>query len=200
MPKCDSPLFFLSDRPRGETDYHIGVIGLNLCFVCRLVSYNCAAPVTAVNYDIAALGVGLCLNRAEYSAAGVCSVAGIYVNVQRTEAEWAMITRGVSERKHLLVAVFTYKAGIVLGKSLSGVRYYFVHFIDPFCACLRRIIFPLAVNNISTLIGRSDMKRILAILGVVIVCMLLGISVEWARESDITLVSASPAAIAGERE
>ena len=42
------------------------------------------------------------------------------------------------------------------------------------------------------------MKRMLAILGVVIICMLLGISVEWARESEITLVSAAPAAIAGE--
>ena len=42
------------------------------------------------------------------------------------------------------------------------------------------------------------MKRMLAILGVVVICMLLGISVEWARESEITLVSATPAAIAGE--
>lgn len=42
------------------------------------------------------------------------------------------------------------------------------------------------------------MKRVLGILGVVLICMLLGISIEWARESDVTLVSSSPAAIAGE--
>ncbi len=42
------------------------------------------------------------------------------------------------------------------------------------------------------------MKRMLAILGVIIMCMLLGISVEWARDGDVTLVSTAPAAIAGE--
>lgn len=42
------------------------------------------------------------------------------------------------------------------------------------------------------------MKRVLGIVGVIAICMLLGISVEWARESEVTLVSAEPAAIAGD--
>ena len=42
------------------------------------------------------------------------------------------------------------------------------------------------------------MKKVLGILGVALICMLLGISVEWARESDVSLVSSSPAALAGE--
>ena len=48
----------------------------------RLVSYHLAALVTAMDDDIALLGVGLCFDGAEDTAAGVGSVTGVDINVE----------------------------------------------------------------------------------------------------------------------
>ena len=60
------------------------------------------------------------------------------------------------------------------------------------------MIFPPFANNMIIDKRGENMKRVLGIFGVVLICMLLGISVEWARDGELTLVSSSPAAIAGE--
>ena len=97
----------------GQFDNKIEVIGLDLCLVSRLVSYNGAALFALVENYKAALRVGLCSAGAKYSSAFVSSVPGVYINVERAEAEWAMITRGVSEGEHLFFTVGADKSVIV---------------------------------------------------------------------------------------
>ena len=63
----------------------------------RLVSYHLAAHVTAMYDDVSLLGIGLCLDGAENAAAGIGSVTGVYINVQRAKAKRAVISRGVSK-------------------------------------------------------------------------------------------------------
>lgn len=56
------------------------------------VADDSAASVALVYYYIAALCVGLGFYRAEDAAAGICSVAGVHVNVEGTEAERAVVS------------------------------------------------------------------------------------------------------------
>lgn len=58
----------------------------------RLVSYHLTALVTSVDDDVALLGIGLGFYGAENAAAGVGSVTGVDIHVQRAEAEWAVVT------------------------------------------------------------------------------------------------------------
>jgi hypothetical protein len=102
----------------GELDDQIHIVGLDLCLVSGLVSDRLAAFFTAVNYDISLLRVGHSTNRAEYSATFVGSVAGIYVHVERAEAEWTVISRGVDKGQNLFTAIFADKAGIIFSKTL----------------------------------------------------------------------------------
>ena len=67
--------------PRGELDNQIHVIGLGFGFVGGFVAHCRAATLAFVDYNVAALGVGLGFYRAEYSAAFVCSIARIYIHV-----------------------------------------------------------------------------------------------------------------------
>ena len=76
----------------------------------RLVAYDFATLVTAVNYDVAALRIGQGTDRAEYSAALVCSVTGIYIHVKRAKAERTVVARGVAKGQNLTAAVLTYEA------------------------------------------------------------------------------------------
>ena len=101
----------------GKLDYKIHIVGLNLSLVGGLVSHYLAALFTAVNYYITAFGVGKRSYRAQNSAARICSVPGVYINVKRREAKRAVISRGISERKNLATAAFAYKSVIVFGKS-----------------------------------------------------------------------------------
>ena len=75
-----------------KLNYKVGVVRLYLCLVSRLVSNYLSAFLTFMDNDVSALCVGLCLDRAENTAAVVLSVAGIYVNVQRAEAKRAVIS------------------------------------------------------------------------------------------------------------
>ena len=120
----------LSSDSCGELNEQIVVVGLNLCLVCRAVADGSAAFVAAVNYDISALCVGERLNGAQDTAAVVGSVTGIYINVQGAKTKGAVISRGVSEREHLLAAILADKALVVFLKSL------FFHSGFPFAFCV----------------------------------------------------------------
>jgi hypothetical protein len=87
--------------------------------VRRFVSDGFTALFATVNDYITALGVGKRSYRAKYSAAVILAVAGVDINVKRAKAEWAVVTRGVSERKHLFAAILAYKSVIVFCKSFS---------------------------------------------------------------------------------
>ena len=82
-PDDSSPYDGGSVFRRGELDYQVHIVGLNLCLVCRLVSDRLAAPLAAVDDDIALLRVGHSTYGAKNAAALVGSVTGIHVNVKR---------------------------------------------------------------------------------------------------------------------
>ena len=84
--------FDLSVFCRGELDDEIHIVGLDLCLVRRLVSDDLAAPLASVYDDEAFFRIGLGTYRTQDAAAGVCSVAGVNIYVQRAEAEWTMIS------------------------------------------------------------------------------------------------------------
>ena len=87
-PGGDLPLASVHSR---ESYYKVKIVRLILSLVRRLVAYGSTAPFAAVNDYITALGVGLRLYGAQNSAALVCPVSRIYVNVQRAKAEWAVV-------------------------------------------------------------------------------------------------------------
>ena len=70
----------------------LAVIGLNLRILSSTVSYNSAAPLAPVYDDKAAARVGQRLYGAKYSAAGVCAISRIYINVQRAQAEGTVVS------------------------------------------------------------------------------------------------------------
>ena len=97
-------------EPCRKTDNKIGIIGLNLCLVGSLVSNYRAASVASVDDHVSLFRIGLGSDRAENTAAIVCSVAGIYINVKGTKAERAMISRGIAKRQNLFAAGFADEA------------------------------------------------------------------------------------------
>ena len=64
----------------------------------RLVADCCTAPFALMDDDISLLRVGKNLYWAENAAAGVGSVARVYINVKGTEAKGTMIARGYAKR------------------------------------------------------------------------------------------------------
>ena len=110
--------FSLPSYTCGELDEQVGIIGLDLSVVCRLVADGGTAFFAAMDKNKSALRVGESLDRSEKTAAIVCPVPGIHVNVKGAKAERAMVTRGVAKRKHLFAAILAYKPRIVFLKSL----------------------------------------------------------------------------------
>lgn len=98
---------------RGQFDNKVEVIGLDLCLVSRLVSDDSAAFFALVENYKSALRIGLCSAGAKDSTAFVSSVSGVYINVERAEAEWAVVARGVSQGEHLFFTVGADKSVIV---------------------------------------------------------------------------------------
>ena len=94
----------------GEADNQVGIVGLHLCLVGGFVARDFATTVTAVDEDVATLGVGKGADGAENAATGVGAVAGENVYVQRAEAEGAVVARGVAKGQYLTAAVLAYKA------------------------------------------------------------------------------------------
>ena len=99
--------------PRRQLDDEVGIIGLDLCLVCSLITYDGTTPLTPVSDYIAAPCVRLCLDRSQYSTTGVSSISRIYVHVDGAEAEGTMVSRRVAKRENLLAAVLADKATIV---------------------------------------------------------------------------------------
>ena len=110
----------------GEADDKVGVVGLYLRLVGGFVARDFATTVTAVNEDIAALGVRKGADGAENTATGIGAVTGENVYVQGAEAEGAMVARGVAEREHLFATVLAGEAAIVFLKS------FLLHSVSPF--------------------------------------------------------------------
>jgi len=69
------------NRACGQLYQKVGIIRLNLCFVGSLVAHDLAAFFAFVHYYIAPFCIGERSYGAENSAAGICSVPRIYVNV-----------------------------------------------------------------------------------------------------------------------
>ena len=83
---------------RGERDDQIEIVGLYLCLVRRATARRAAAFFTAMQDDVAALGVRLGTDGTQGPATLVCSVSGVDIYVQRIEAKGTMVARGVAER------------------------------------------------------------------------------------------------------
>ena len=75
-------LFIISVLNCGELYKKICIVRLDLCLMCRLVSHYGTAPLALVDYYISSAWVGQGTDRAEYSAAIVRSVTGVYINVK----------------------------------------------------------------------------------------------------------------------
>ena len=99
--------------PGGKLYEKVGIVGLDFCLVGGFIADGCAASIASVNDDVSLFGVGLCPYRAEYSAAIVCPVTRIYINVKRAKAKRTVIARGIAKGHDLFAAIFAYKAGIV---------------------------------------------------------------------------------------
>jgi hypothetical protein len=81
------------------------------------VSANFTAFFAFMNYDKAALRVGLGSDWAQKPSAIVCSVTRININVKRPKAKGTVISRACTHRQHLLAAVTADKGFILFGKS-----------------------------------------------------------------------------------
>ena len=118
-----------SDVSRGELYQQVQVIRLNLCLVCRAVSFYRAAFFAFVNDDISLFRVGFHPYRAHDTAAWISSVSRVYIDMERAEASRAMIARTVAERLNLKPAVFADERVVVFCKKLllriSHLRIFF---------------------------------------------------------------------------
>ena len=66
---------------RGELYYKLYIVGLYLGVMGGAATTDLAALGTTVNYNVALFGIGLGAYRLKQTAAFVCTVAGIHVNV-----------------------------------------------------------------------------------------------------------------------
>ena len=107
--------FCISERR--QTNEQINVVRLNLCFVCRLISADLTAFITAMNDDVALFGIGFYLDRAQNAAARIHTVAGIDIHVQGAKTARAVIAGAVAQRFDGQTAVFTYESIVVFGES-----------------------------------------------------------------------------------
>ena len=101
----------------GQFDQQIDVIGLNLCLVRSLISADLAAFITAVNDDVTFFGIGLHLDRAQNTAAGICTVTGIDVHVQGAKATGTVVAGAVAEGLNGQTAIFADEGIVVFCKS-----------------------------------------------------------------------------------
>ena len=100
----------------GKSDKQIVVVAL-LALKSRLVAHRSAAFVTAVDDDKALFGIGQSLYGTKDTVAIVGSVAGIYINVERAEAEGAVIARACPHRENLFTAMGAKERLVFFSKS-----------------------------------------------------------------------------------
>ena len=102
---CDSSLYVIRIR---ELYKKFGVV-----VRLRAVVPREAADGATVSYDEAAAGIGFYGYRLHKPAALRGTVAGVDIDMERAEAERAVIARGVAERFGLPAAMRAHKAGII---------------------------------------------------------------------------------------
>ena len=85
--------------------------------MCCAVAMDLAAFGAAMNDDVSFAGIRLGTDRLHLPAAGVCSVTGIDVYVQRPETKRAVIARGKAQRFNLFSAMRANKAAIIFAKA-----------------------------------------------------------------------------------
>ena len=93
------------------------VIVLCFCIERGAVSADLSAFLAAVYDYKSVLCVGLGAYGAHQSAALVCSVAWVYINVERAKAKGTVVSRAASHRKNLAAAVGAHEGIIVFRKS-----------------------------------------------------------------------------------
>ena len=91
-------------------------VGLDLCLVRGAVPFYLPTFRASMVYYKALFRVDLGKDRLHKSAAGVFSVARIYVNVERPQTKGTVIARGIAKRLDLLAAMSANKGGIVFSK------------------------------------------------------------------------------------
>ena len=103
----------------GQADEQGGVVRLDLRLVRRATARDRAAPLAAMDDDVAAPRIGLDADRAHQPAAAIRPVAGQDVDVPRAEAEGAVVARGVAEGKDLSAAGKADEALVVFGEAFG---------------------------------------------------------------------------------
>ena len=102
------------------------VVGLNFCFVSRLIAVYFAAFGAFVEYYISLFRVGNNLYRVHNAVAFASSVAGVHVYVERAEALRAVVARGIAQGLYLKAAVGTDKAVIVFCEKFLFHNFSFI--------------------------------------------------------------------------
>ena len=117
----------------GQLYEQFHAVGLDLCFVGRLISVELAALGAFVNDDISLFGICDYLDRLHWRAAFAGAVTGIYINVERPEAEGAVIARGVAQGLDLLAAMCANKSVIIFCKSFlfHFSTFYLIFTVSP---------------------------------------------------------------------
>jgi len=114
---CDSSLYVIRIR---ELYKKLGVV-----VRLRAVVPREAADGATVSYDEAAAGIGFYGYRLHKPAALRGTVAGVDIDMERAEAERAVITRRIAERGYLSAASRADKPRVVFREKCVGLRHGF---------------------------------------------------------------------------
>ena len=118
---------------RREPDQQLDAVGLYLRLVRGAVAVKLAAFGATVNDHVPLFGVGLYAHGLHLTAALVCAVARIDINVQRPQTKRAMVARGVAQRLDRLSAMRANESVVVFCKpfllhgSVSLNKDYFIY-------------------------------------------------------------------------
>ena len=88
----EKPLVKLTTNPCGEFDKQGAIIGLLFSIKGGAITAYLAAFFAPMDNNEILFRIGLCTDRAHKTAAGVSSIAGVYVDVERPQAEGTMIS------------------------------------------------------------------------------------------------------------
>ena len=114
--RCDFPIpLHFSNR---QTDKKVAVVGLDFRVEGGAVAADLAALGASMDNDETATGIGLGADRFHRAAAGIGTVAGVDVHVERPKAKRAMVAGGVAQRQDFAPAMRADKTVVVLGKAL----------------------------------------------------------------------------------
>ena len=111
-------------RAGSKPDEQIPVVGLYLRFMCGTIAHQCAAAGAAMPDDISLARVRFCSFGFHQPAAGVGTVSGENIHMQRVQAERAVIPGRISQRKHRFPTVGTYKSVVIFLKSFGFHGHY----------------------------------------------------------------------------